>query len=135
MIVPVTSMLLPAVRLAPRRWRAVVCARAIGSALGATLLTVVFYHLGWVQLYAALPSLEQSARWVEAMNWTQQYGVAAPFAVAALPTPQTPALILCANSNLPAVEVLLAILADKLVKYGLLGFLAVKLSAHFQPPN
>jgi hypothetical protein len=134
MTVPVTTMLLPTVLLAPRRWRAVVCAGAIGSALGATLLAIAFHHLGWAQMYAAFPALEQSARWVEIMNWTRLYGVFALFAVAALPLPQTPALVFCAITDLPTVEVFAAILAGKLIKYGVLGVLTSRMS-HLVGPS
>ena len=125
MTLPVTSMLVPAVLIAPRRWRATTMCAAFGSALGATLLVSLFHHLGWLTIQAEFPALLESPRWQQIMAWTRDYGVFALFAVAALPLPQTPALIFCAISNLPDAEVLVAVLTGKLVKYGVVcGFAA-----------
>jgi membrane protein YqaA with SNARE-associated domain len=132
MTVPVTSALVPAVLLGPRRWRGIVILSSAGSAIGATVLVIAFHHLGWQQIYAAFPEFAHSARWQHVAHWTAAYGVFALFAVAALPLPQTPALILCAISRLPEVEVMLAILAGKLIKYGVVGGFAVVFPERFQ---
>ena len=75
-----------------------------GSALGATLLVLLFHHLGWAQLHALFPAMLDSPGWQRAVAWTGDYGVIALFAIAALPLPQTPALIFFAITEPPVAK-------------------------------
>ena len=132
MTVPVTSVLIPAVLLSPRRWRAIALQAACGSALGATLLVWLFHDLGWEQVRVLYPGLLDSPGWHRVAAWMGDYGIVALFAVAALPVPQTPALVFCAIAALPGTQVFLAILGGKLIKYGLLSALAAQFPAKFR---
>jgi hypothetical protein len=71
---PVTAVVIPAAPPAPARWRQITAAAAVGSALGATVLVVLFHHPGWVQLYARLPALVTNATWSQVMAWVSDYG-------------------------------------------------------------
>ena len=132
MTVPVTSALIPAVLLSPRRWRSIALQAAFGSALGATLLVLLFHHLGWVQLHAQFPAMLESTGWQRVIAWTVEYGVIALFAIAALPLPQTPALIFFAITEPPVAQIFLAVLLGKLIKYFLLAMLAALFPARFR---
>ena len=132
MTVPVTSALIPAVLLSPRRWRSIALQAAFGSALGATLLVLLFHHLGWAQLQAQFPSMLDSAAWQRVIAWAVEYGVIALFAIAALPLPQTPALIFFAITEPPVAQIFLAVLLGKLIKYFLLAMLAALFPARFR---
>ena len=132
MTVPVTSALVPAVLLSPRRWRSVALQAAFGSALGATLLVLLFHHLGWAQLHAQFPAMLDSATWQRAIAWTVAYGAIALFAIAALPLPQTPALIFFAITEPPVAQIFLAVFLGKLIKYFLLALLAALFPARFR---
>lgn len=132
MTVPVTSALIPAVLLAPQRWRSIALQSALGSACGATLLLLLFHHLGWTQLHAQFPVMLDSAGWQRAVSWTGDYGVLALFAIAALPLPQTPALLFCAIAQLPAAQVFAAVLCGKLIKYAVIASLAAAFPAKFR---
>jgi len=118
MSVPVTAVVVPAVLLARRRWKAIVLCAALGSALGATLLVSVFQHWAWDEIYAVFPEMRESRSWLRVTGWVARWGVPALFFVAALPLPQTPALIFLAVGQQPEEQVLLAMLAGKLMKYG-----------------
>lgn len=132
MTVPVTSVLIPAVLLSPPRWRSIALQAAFGSALGATLLVLLFHHLGWAQLHALFPAMLDSPGWQRAVAWTGDYGVIALFAIAALPLPQTPALIFCAIGRLPVAEMFVAVLCGKLIKYTVIAALAAAFPARFR---
>jgi membrane protein YqaA with SNARE-associated domain len=132
MTVPVTSALVPAVLLSPRRWRSIALQAAFGSALGATLLVLLFHHLGWVQFHAQFPAMLESAGWQRVIAWTVEYGVIALFAIAALPLPQTPALIFFAITEPPVAQIFLAVLLGKMIKYFLLAMLAALFPARFR---
>jgi membrane protein YqaA with SNARE-associated domain len=119
MTVPVTWILLPAVIARPHQWRRIWLWSCLGSALGGSLLVLAFHHLAWAQIYAAYPKFETSASWMRVTGWVLEYGLMALAWTAALPLPQTPALILCGVTRLPVEGVFAAMLAGKLVKYGI----------------
>ena len=125
-------MLVPAVLLAPKHWRSIALQAAFGSALGATLLVLLFHHLGWVQLHAQFPAMLESTGWQRVIAWTVEYGVIALFAIAALPLPQTPALIFFAITEPPVAQIFLAVFLGKLIKYFLLAMLAALFPARFR---
>lgn len=118
MSLPFGGVLAAAVLLAPARWRSTVLAASLGSSFGALVIYLVFHHLGWNQFIAVYPDIVASQAWIDANRWLSGYGMFALFAIAALPVPQTPALIFTAIYRLPVGEVWLAIFAGKLVKYG-----------------
>src|ERR1035437_1175794 len=60
---PATAVVVPAALLAPHRWRRIAAISAMGSALGATLLVIGFYNLGWEQIYEHFPQLATNATW------------------------------------------------------------------------
>ncbi len=132
MLVPFTLILLPAVLLKPRAWKHLWLSCSIGSACGATLLVLLFHHLGWAQLYAHYPQLHDSASWQQIMQWMKIYGVLALALVAALPVAQTPALIFCSITAQPITAVLLALFAGKAVKYGVVAFCTVRFPQYFR---
>ena len=127
MTIPFASILVGAVLLRHDRWKEIVLISSLGSATGGVILYFIFYHLGWSQIVAAYPDLVQSKLWSDATQWVSAYGVWALLGIAALPLPQTPALIFTAVLPLPASHVFLALFTGKLLKYGVYGWIA----AHF----
>lgn len=143
MMMPFTSILIVAVLIQPLRWRGAFCLGSIGSALGGSILAFVFHHLAWSQIYERFPEFVSSSAWQDILRWTAQYGLSALAVIAALPLPQTPALIFCSISQQPLWGVFLALLAGKLLKYGLVAatvsrfpdrFSSVVRSLQNQPP-
>jgi membrane protein YqaA with SNARE-associated domain len=124
MSVPVTSFLIIAVLLDNRRWCWSWLAASFGSAVGGVLLVMGFYNLAWAQVYALFPDFANSPSWQYVMQWVSDYGVVALAWIAALPLPQTPALVLCGISKLSLTGVFFAMLLGKLVKYGVVAWLA-----------
>jgi membrane protein YqaA with SNARE-associated domain len=132
MTIPAASILIGAVLLRRARWAELVVVASLGSAAGGVVLYLVFHHWGWSQVAAAYPDLVQSRAWADATRWVAAYGTWALLVIAALPLPQTPALIFTAVSRLPVEEVFLALLMGKLVKYGFYGFVAAKFPSWFR---
>ena len=64
------------------------------------------------------PGLEHSGKWIRAEKWVQAYGAWGLAAIAALPLPQLPPLLILTLAKTPTSLIGLAILAGKLVKYG-----------------
>ncbi len=132
MSIPFASILVAAVLLRRDRWKEITLVSSVGSAAGGLLLYTVFHHLGWNYLIEAYPDLVQSKAWVDATRWVTSYGTWALLAVAALPLPQTPALIFTAVSRLPPFEVFFALFLGKLVKYGAYAWLAATFPGWFE---
>lgn len=123
-IYPVTAVVVPATLLAARRWRAIACFSACGSALGATILIAVFHHLGWTQIYAHFPEIAGNEGWMRFMGWATRFGIWAVFLIAVSPLPQTPAFIVLGIADFNYAGVLLATLLGKLIKYGAFAWAA-----------
>jgi membrane protein YqaA with SNARE-associated domain len=131
MSVPFASALVLAVLLRRERWRAITLWSALGSSIGGLLLYLVFHHLGWNQLVEWYPDIAASKSWRDATQWVTRYGAWALFLIAASPLPQTPALAFAAITRLPVPEVLIALLAGKLIKYGVYAWLVTRFPERF----
>lgn len=135
MSAPVTAVIVPAVLIARSRWKGIVLQAAFGSAIGATLLVILFHAWGWSQIHAAFPAMLESPSWLRVIGWVGRWGVIGLFAVAALPLPQTPALVFFALGRHAEVEVLLAILAGKMIKYGVVAGAVLVFPERFHRPT
>jgi membrane protein YqaA with SNARE-associated domain len=129
MSVPFASLLIAAVLMAPKRWRAIAISSSVGAALGGGLLYLAFHHLGWELLFTRYPDVLRSVAWSDATRWLGAYGVLALFVIGATPLPLTPALMLSGITRLPVVEVMLALWLGKLVKYLAYAWLASRFPA------
>ena len=132
MTIPFSSILVGAVLLRRDRWKEIVLVSSLGSAMGGLILYCVFYYLGWSQIVIAYPDLIQSKLWSDATRWVSAFGIWALLGIAALPLPQTPALILTAVIPLPASYVFLALFVGKLLKYAVYGWLAANFPFWFE---
>ena len=121
MLIPTTTILVIAVLLDPKRWQTITLWGSTGSAIGGSLLVLLFHHLGWNNIYEHFPDMMTSRSWQEVIAWTAAYGLLALCAIAALPLPQTPALIFCAISAQPLARVFFALLIGKLLKFGVVS--------------
>jgi membrane protein YqaA with SNARE-associated domain len=128
---PVTAVVVPAALLVPARWRQIAAVAALGSALGATLLVIVFHHLGWAQLYERFPELATHATWRRVIEWVSDYGAIALFLIAVSPLPQTPALIFFGIARHDYPGIFVAMLAGKSLKYGLFAWMATRFPERF----
>jgi membrane protein YqaA with SNARE-associated domain len=128
---PVTAVIVPAALLMPSRWRSITLVSAAGSAIGATVLVIVLHHLGWASIYERFPEMLSHPTWARIMDWAGQYGVIALFLIAISPLPQTPALIFFGVAQHAYASVAVAMFAGKLVKYGVVAWLASRFPERF----
>jgi hypothetical protein len=124
---PVTAIVVPATLLAATRWRSVSLFSALGSALGAITLMLVFHHLGWAQLYERFPELALNESWSRVLRWASAYGAITLFFIAVSPLPQTPALIFFGAVRHDYAGVFVAMLSGKLIKYALFAWTTSRL--------
>ena len=128
---PVTAVIVPAALLMPTRWRAITLVSAAGSAIGATVMVIVLHHLGWTAIYEHFPEMLSHPTWTRIMDWAARYGVIALFVIAISPLPQTPALVFLGVAQHAYVSVAAAMFAGKLIKYGVLAWVASRFPERF----
>jgi len=115
---PFGPVLVAAVVIAPERWRSTYLAACVGAATGATLLALTIQFVGGHLVTEYFPGLEHSEQWTRAEQWIKAYGAVALAAIAAMPVPQMPALLILALANTHPLLIGLAIVVGKLCKYG-----------------
>lgn len=61
MSVPFATLLVAALLMTPRRWRAIAVFASLGAPLGGGLLQLAFHHVGWERLFAVYLDVECSS--------------------------------------------------------------------------
>ena len=114
---PFGPIIVAATVFAPNRWRGVIVGAALGAVIGASAfaLLVQSYGVGLVDRF--FPLLRESAIWEHSAYWINHHGSLALAAIAALPVPQMPAMILAALSEMGLLSITLALLVGKTLKY------------------
>lgn len=128
MSVPVEWLVVVAALASPRRWGATASIAALGSAAASLGLYLAFHHFGWNILAERYPELAGSRAWLQATDWLSRYGLLALFGLMAvpLPIPKLPMLAVAGIYRLPILDVFIAILAGKLIKYLAYAYIAVR---------
>jgi membrane protein YqaA with SNARE-associated domain len=105
------------VSLKRQHWLRIAAYCAVGSALGATLIAWLVAQYGTQAIAEFLPGIGRSPIWESGLRWVNQYGLIALGVVAALPSSQTPVLIVCALLGIPLPGVFASVLLGKMIKY------------------
>jgi uncharacterized membrane protein YhaH (DUF805 family) len=71
---PFIAVLIPAVLLAPRRWRTLGLLCGLASGCGAAVLVEIFQYLGWEFVVARYPELVSMEAWQRASEWLHAGG-------------------------------------------------------------
>ncbi len=123
MTIPFAGPLVIAVLFKPKRWKQLVIASSVGSALGATTLLMIFHHGAWAAIMHWHPHISGGASWIALREWLEAYGTLSLFIIMALPVPDSPALLFFALHQGNPLPVLLATFAGKFIKYSVYAFL------------
>jgi len=121
---PVIPIIVSACLISPRRWRSINFSIAFGCALGAAILVTIFHFFGWALIYKYFPEFLNHPAWQNILSWVVHYGGIGLLAIAASPLPEMPALIILGVAKPDAVVVFFAVLTGKVLKYGLIAWLA-----------
>lgn len=122
-VIPNDGILVASSMLIPKRWPIFAICVAIGSTIGAMILStlVQFHGLPWILEY--YPGINETEIW----NWTEkffdQYGLLLVFAIGASPIMQQPVVILAALANTSQWSLALAIFAGRMLKFTVMAYL------------
>lgn len=120
-VVPTDIFLVSAVLGQPRRWIAIALTVALGSTVGATLVTLLIHYESDL-IMQAFPALFQSTHWGNVEKYIQSYGIYAIFFGAAGPLPLQPFVIVGALSKMPVLELALAMFTGRAAKFLLISW-------------
>ncbi len=129
MTVPNAPLVCALVALDTARWRRIAFCMATGSALSTALIAFLIEHWGRELLANTFPEVLASSYWSHLITWVDAWGIAVLVVVTALPVSQTPAVFAAAFLGMSTSVIFLAVLAGKVVKYGVLAYLTTR-SAH-----
>lgn len=116
---PFGPVIVAATVFAPDRWRTIYLGASLGAAVGGALCAVVVETAGIQMVDSVFPEIRHHAYWERSAYWIGEHGALALAAIAALPVPQMPALIVSALGELNPVAIGGALFIGKLIKYGL----------------
>ncbi|MBE2259012.1 MAG: hypothetical protein IAE88_09145 [Rhodobacteraceae bacterium] len=128
---PFVAVLIPAVLLAPGRWRTLGLLCGIASGCGAAALVEIFQYLGGEFVFARYPDLLTMEAWRLASEWLQSWGLLAILIIAGSPMPQTPALLFCALADVSSLGILVAVAIGKTAKYLFMAWATAHYPARF----
>lgn len=123
-VFPILGMMASSIFLASKKWLSLSVWCALGSWVGACILAWLSQNLGLNFIEATFPAMLESTLWTWTQNFFLQYGVWLLFFVALAPMPQQPAVIIVALAGTPISEMAVVMLIAKLMKFGLIGYLA-----------
>lgn len=128
MTMPVEFIVVVGVLASRRAWIWIALWAASGSALAAVGLYFAFHHLGWSLLVKTYPDIALTQAWQQAISFLSRYGAVTIFGVMALPLPVPKLTVLAAAGiyRLPVLDVVLAIVSGKLIKYFSYAYLSVR---------
>lgn len=122
-IIPNDGILVASSMLVPRRWPVLALCVAIGSTLGAMLLStlVQFQGLPWILNF--YPGINETGMWQWTESFFNQYGLLLIFGVGASPLIQHPAIILAGLANTSLLPLAGAFFAGRLLKFTIMAYL------------
>lgn len=123
-IVPLIALQVTSIMSKPTRWIRLTTFTAGGSILGTALYASLIRMHGISFLQNHFSELLTSPLWMKSHEWISHDGVWALFAISALPLADHPAVAVAALTHMPMSELLIAMIAAKIIKFGFFGWAA-----------
>lgn len=122
-IIPNDGILVASSMLIPKRWLIFAICVAIGSTVGAMILSslVQFHGLPWILDF--YPGINESEMWNLTEKFFDEYGLLLVFAIGASPIMQQPVIILAGLANTPLPILAAAIFAGRMLKFTIMAYL------------
>lgn len=124
LIVPTDAMTVSAVMLEPKKWIRYALLVAVSSSLGAIALAAIVDIYGIDFIHTFFPGLDQTRMWQLTDEFMETYGLLVVFGIALTPLTQPPSVVLAALSHMPLVQIFIAILIGRSLKYLLIAWVS-----------
>ena len=122
LVVPTDGVSVSATLLQPKKWIRIAISIAIGSTLGALLLTWLVKNHGAWMVSTFFENALQSSTWLHAQDFIAEWGLPAICAIAMSFLPLQPAVVLAGLSPLAPEKIVSWIFVGRLIKFVALGW-------------
>lgn len=121
-LLPSTAMVIASALVAPRKWFVNSIGCAIGSAIGAFIIAIIFQEYGWYVIEWLFGNLRNAPQWNAIHGAIAAFGLIALFIMSGLPMPlRVPTLITILAGTSPWI-VFLIVLLGRCFGYSILGY-------------
>ena len=122
-VIPNDGILVASSMLIPKRWLVFAVCVAIGSTIGAMVLSSVVQLQGLPWILDYYPGINETEMWNLTDKFFDQYGLLLVFAIGASPIMQQPVVILAGLANTPLLTLAAAIFAGRMLKFAVMAYL------------
>jgi membrane protein YqaA with SNARE-associated domain len=122
-VIPNDGILVASSMLIPKRWLIFAVCVAIGSTIGAMILSSVVHLQGLPWILDYYPGINETEMWNVTEKFFDEYGLLLVFAIGASPIMQQPVIILAGLANTPLLALAAAIFAGRMLKFTVMAYL------------
>lgn len=122
-VIPNDGILVASSMLIPKRWLIFAVCVAIGSTIGAMILSSVVQLQGLPWILDYYPGINETEMWNVTEKFFDEYGLLLVFAIGASPIMQQPVIILAGLANTPLLALAAAIFAGRMLKFTVMAYL------------
>jgi len=123
-IIPVDALLITSVLSVPRRWIRLSVFTTVGFVAGCFLFMLIVQNYGLETAQHWVPGIDRNPLWRSSEHWMTVYGLRSIFVVSLLPIALHPLLAIAVLAEMPIRSIILVLLAGRIIKYGVLGWIA-----------
>jgi membrane protein YqaA with SNARE-associated domain len=141
-VISVEAFLLPAVAVRPKKWAVASLWATIGSAIGATSFAYLASRYGESIVAHFIPNAFSSKAWIDSSKYIVEHGFLGLGFISLGPLPQHVAVAVAGLAHMKTLEVFLAVLVGRGIKYFFLSWamahspkLLKKLKVISEPPR
>lgn len=122
-VIPNDGILIASSMLQPKRWAIFAIAVAIGSTVGAMILSTLVEHQGLPWILDYYPAINETEVW----KWTEKffgdYGLLLVLGISLSPLMQQPMIILAGLAHTPFYKLAAALFAGRIIKFLFMAYL------------
>lgn len=122
-VIPNDGILVASSMLIPKRWLIFAVCVAIGSTIGAMILSSVVQLQGLPWILDYYPGINETEMWNVTEKFFDEYGLLLVFAIGASPIMQQPVVILAGLANTPLLTLAAAIFSGRMLKFAVMAYL------------
>ncbi len=132
LIIPLDLLLVTSVLATPKKWVRLWWASSVGFALGAVLFAYLVLVYGLAIVEKLTPGITHHPIWLQSENWMHHYGLWAVGVFSYVPLTMHPLIAIAALNKVSLLMIGLAMLGNRLFKYGVLAAVAANAPAHLE---
>lgn len=122
-VIPNDGILVASSMLIPKRWALFAISVAIGSTIGAVMLSFIVEAQGLPWILEYYPGIDDSKIWNICEKFFDEYGLLVVFAIGASPLMQQPVIILAGLADTPIIPLAGSLFLGRIIKFMIMAYL------------